>query len=82
MQKKLQLHLKKVQGFPNGSTGGGGGGNLGKMAKNYMKKTKSVFLVQQLGGDEPIFPTRGNPAPPLFPNKVPLKIEVLSSPPF
>ena len=51
-----------------GSTGGGGG-NLGKMAKNCMKMTKSEFLGQNSKGGQVNFlgsegdpPTRGNPA--------------------
>ena len=53
------------------------GGNLGKMAKNCKKMTKSAFLGQNSGGiwrgqgnfsssggDPPVpAPTRGNPAP-------------------
>ena len=33
-----------------GSTGGGEGGNLDKMAKNYMKITNLGFLAQNSGG--------------------------------
>ena len=36
-----------------GSTGGGD--NLGKMAKNCMKMTKSAFWGQNSRGDKPIF---------------------------
>ena len=42
-----------------GSTGGGD--NLGKMAKNCMKMSKSEFLIQSRGGTWGDLPTRGNP---------------------
>ena len=63
-------------------TSGGGGSNLGKIAKNCMKITKSAFLGQnsgasKWGGGKQMFwvvgeytpslpPTRGNPAKYLF----------------
>ena len=45
--KILKTHLPR-QGFPNGVDWWGD--NLGKMAKNCMKITKSAFLGQNSGG--------------------------------
>ena len=52
----LQCRVSQI-----GSTGGGD--NLGKMAKNCMKMTKSAFWVKTVGGHgrrgKPIFPVVG-----------------------
>ena len=50
LQLKTRTFHQTFQGFPNEVDWFGGGGNLGKMAKNCMKMTKSAFLDQHRGG--------------------------------